>query len=32
LRELLESSGFSVELAEPWTRDAHNVSFIGTAD
>ena len=28
---LLESSGFSVDLAEPWTREAHAVSFIATA-
>ena len=25
---LLESSGFIVELAEPWTPDAHMVTFI----
>jgi SAM-dependent methyltransferase len=25
---LLESSGFRVELAEPWTQDAHMVTFI----
>jgi SAM-dependent methyltransferase len=31
LVNLLERSGFSVALAEPWTRDAHVVSFIGTA-
>ena len=28
---LLESCGFSVDVAEPWTREAHNVSFIATA-
>lgn len=28
---LLESSGFSVEVAEPWTREAHAVTFIATA-
>jgi len=28
---LLESSGFSVSVAEPWTREAHNVSFVATA-
>ena len=31
LRELIESSGFSVALSEPWTREAHNVTFIATA-
>jgi len=31
LVQLLESSGFSVELAEPWKRDAHSVCFIATA-
>jgi 2-polyprenyl-3-methyl-5-hydroxy-6-metoxy-1,4-benzoquinol methylase len=30
LVELIEGSGFTVELAEPWTRDAHLVSFIAT--
>ena len=31
LVELLESSGFAVELAEPWRKEAHAVSFIATA-
>ncbi|MFL6279399.1 MAG: class I SAM-dependent methyltransferase [Vicinamibacterales bacterium] len=31
LVELLESSGFSVNVAEPWTREAHVVSFLATA-
>jgi len=31
LVDLLQSCGFSVELAEPWTREAHSVSFIATA-
>jgi SAM-dependent methyltransferase len=31
LVELLESSGFSVDVAEPWTREAHVVSFVATA-
>ena len=30
LVELIQSAGFSVELAEPWTREAHTVSFIAT--
>ena len=30
LIELLEQSGFTVAVAEPWTRRAHNVTFIGT--
>lgn len=30
LMALLEQSGFTVATAEPWTRDAHNVTFIGT--
>jgi SAM-dependent methyltransferase len=30
LVELLERSGFVVNVAEPWRRDAHNVTFIGT--
>ena len=30
LVELLESAGFSVRTAEPWTRQAHSVSFIAT--
>jgi SAM-dependent methyltransferase len=30
LTELLERSGFAVATAEPWTRDAHTVTFIGT--
>jgi hypothetical protein len=30
LLELLTASGFAVELAEPWTRDAHAASFIAT--
>jgi hypothetical protein len=31
LVELLESSGFSVDVAEPWTREAHVVCFVATA-
>ena len=27
---LLEGAGFTVQTAEPWTRQAHNVSFIAT--
>jgi SAM-dependent methyltransferase len=27
---LLEQCGFDVALAEPWTREAHSVTFIGT--
>ena len=30
LVELLMASGFAVELAEAWTRDAHSASFIAT--
>ena len=30
LTELLGAAGFAVELAEPWTRDAHTVTFIAT--
>jgi SAM-dependent methyltransferase len=30
LVELIEAAGFIVELAQPWTRDAHTVSFIAT--
>lgn len=30
LVELVEAAGFSVELAEPWTREAHTVSFVAT--
>ena len=30
LFELLERSGFEVTLAEPWRRDAHDVTFIAT--
>ncbi len=30
LVELLTTCGFAVELAEPWTRDAHAASFIAT--
>ena len=30
LAELLERSGFTVMFAEPWRRDAHNVTFIAT--
>ena len=30
LRELIESCGFDVAAAEPWTRDAHTVTFIAT--
>lgn len=31
LVSLLVASGFSVEVDQPWTRDAHTVSFIATA-
>jgi 2-polyprenyl-3-methyl-5-hydroxy-6-metoxy-1,4-benzoquinol methylase len=30
LAALIQAAGFTVELAEPWTRDAHSVSFIAT--
>jgi SAM-dependent methyltransferase len=30
LVELLEGAGFTVQTAEPWTTQAHNVSFIAT--
>ena len=30
LTDLLRASGFAVELAEPWTREAHAVTFIAT--
>ena len=30
LRELIESVGFDVAVAEPWTRDAHTVTFLAT--
>ena len=30
LSELLEAAGFSVTAAAPWTRGAHNVTFIGS--
>jgi len=30
LTALLMTSGFAVELAEPWTRDAHSVWFVAT--
>jgi hypothetical protein len=30
LVELLEAAGFTVDLAQPWTRDAHTVTFITT--
>jgi SAM-dependent methyltransferase len=30
LVSLLAASGFAVELAEPWTRDTHTVTFIAT--
>ena len=30
LVELIEASGFTVELAEPWAREAHTVSFVAT--
>ena len=30
LMGLLTGAGFAVELAEPWSRDAHSVSFIAT--
>ena len=30
LLELLTASGFAVEMAEPWTRETHSVSFIAT--
>jgi hypothetical protein len=28
---LITAAGFSVELAEPWTRKAHNLTVVGTA-
>lgn len=28
LRNLIESAGYDVTLAAPWTRDAHSVTFI----
>ena len=31
LIDLIAASGFAVELAEPWKRDAHVVSFVATA-
>ena len=31
LVSLLASAGFSVDVAEPWTREAHNVTFVATA-
>lgn len=30
LHDLIESSGFEVTVATPWTRDAHSVMFIAT--
>jgi SAM-dependent methyltransferase len=30
LVELIEAAGFAVEVDRPWTRDAHEVTFIGT--
>jgi hypothetical protein len=30
LVELLEDTGFTVELAQPWARDAHLLTFIAT--
>jgi SAM-dependent methyltransferase len=30
LVELIQAAGFTVELDQPWTRDAHTVSFIAT--
>lgn len=30
LVELIEAADFTVELDQPWTRDAHTVSFIAT--
>jgi SAM-dependent methyltransferase len=30
LHDLIESSGFDVTVATPWTRDAHSVTFIAT--
>lgn len=30
LRELLEECGFAVTVAEPWTREAHTVTFVAT--
>ena len=30
LVDLLEAAGFTVELSQPWTRDAHVVTFIAT--
>ena len=31
LAELIGSAGFSVDVATPWTRDAHSVKFVATA-
>jgi len=31
LVQLIRAAGFEVELAEPWTREAHNLMFIATA-
>ena len=30
LVELIEAAGFTVEPSQPWTREAHTVTFIGT--
>jgi SAM-dependent methyltransferase len=30
LRQLIESSGFDVSVAKPWTRDSHSVTFVAT--
>jgi SAM-dependent methyltransferase len=32
MTDLLTDAGFAVALAEPWTRDAHMVTFIGTRE
>ena len=31
LADMIAASGFAVELGDPWTRDAHMVSFVATA-
>jgi SAM-dependent methyltransferase len=30
LVQLLDAAGFTVELGQPWTRDAHTVTFVAT--
>ena len=31
LSDLMQEAGFAVDIAEPWSRDAHMATFIGTA-